>query len=287
MPSSGQIICLQFRLSSWEETNSRKRANKRGFITLLPQSSFMPTLQVTLLHGHHLCAKDLIGTSDPFVVLKVGHHSHKSSIRYKTLHPIWNETFTFHGIHGNEELSIHVYDYNILLANEPMGHAKLHLHNLTRGVPEKHTLHLHGHGHGTISIETVAVDFGRSPLPHSYSAPPSQFYAQPNVPAYNVPPPYAQPSVPAYGAPPSQQLYPQQTYAPPPPPPTQAYASVPSYPVLPPTPTQHVVHHVPVYHGHHHHHHGHHHHHHKHHKHHHKHHLFGKKTRKFLRKGFF
>ena len=40
-------------------------------------------------------AGDSNGLSDPYVILSCGKHTHKSHIKYKTLDPVYNQTFRF------------------------------------------------------------------------------------------------------------------------------------------------------------------------------------------------
>ena len=53
----------------------------------------MSTLSIDLLEGRDLVAMDRNGLSDPYVVIDIGEHRKRSKIIYKTLDPVWNESF--------------------------------------------------------------------------------------------------------------------------------------------------------------------------------------------------
>ena len=77
------------------------------------------TLTVTLIKATNLPAKDRSGTSDSYVTLFLLPHRediHRSKTHYKTLNPIFNESFTFEGIQYSEvmerTLVLRVFDEN-------------------------------------------------------------------------------------------------------------------------------------------------------------------------------
>ncbi|KAI9009539.1 phosphatidylserine decarboxylase-domain-containing protein [Gaertneriomyces semiglobifer] len=53
------------------------------------------TLRIGLREGRNLLAKDRRGTSDPFVIIKLGDQAHRTTVAPKTLNPVWNEEFEF------------------------------------------------------------------------------------------------------------------------------------------------------------------------------------------------
>ena len=63
---------------------------------------FCGVLHVTLNRGDRLVARDANGRSDPFVRFSMGKQHQKSSVKYETLNPVWDEEFDF--IIGKPEL---------------------------------------------------------------------------------------------------------------------------------------------------------------------------------------
>mgnify|MGYP000577103655 CR=1 FL=1 len=54
---------------------------------------FCGVLHCKLLRATSLVSRDANGLSDPFVRCSFGRQIHKSSVKYETLHPVWDETF--------------------------------------------------------------------------------------------------------------------------------------------------------------------------------------------------
>ncbi|KAL1552251.1 Synaptotagmin-4 [Salvia divinorum] len=90
-------------------------------------------LSVTVVSAEGLPATDLMGKSDPFVVLtmKKTEHKNKTRVLNDTLNPVWNQTFDFvveDGLH--ELLMVDVYDHDTF-GKDKMGRCIL---TLTRAI---------------------------------------------------------------------------------------------------------------------------------------------------------
>ena len=86
------------------------------------------TLTVYLEKASNLPAKDRSGTSDPFVVLYLVPNKEeifKSKVVYKTLHPVFKQSFEFHNLQSDDirrqSLVLRVYDYDKFSKNDPIG----------------------------------------------------------------------------------------------------------------------------------------------------------------------
>jgi WD40 repeat protein len=97
-------------------------------------------LSVIIRQGKDLPAMDLTGKSDPFVVVSVGHHSHKSRIIYQNLNPVWNERYLFDDFDFEQDIIVRIYDWDLLGAPEYMGHVAISLENL-KLARKSHTWH--------------------------------------------------------------------------------------------------------------------------------------------------
>jgi len=64
---------------------------------------------INLKNGKDLVSKDLNGFSDPYVKFNLNGVKAKSKVQYKTLNPIWNETFTFHAS-DKDVIHIEIWD---------------------------------------------------------------------------------------------------------------------------------------------------------------------------------
>jgi WD40 repeat protein len=79
-------------------------------------------LSVLIRQGKDLPAMDFTGKSDPFVVVSVGHHSHKSQVVYQNLNPVWNERYLFDDFDFEQDIIVRIYDWDLLGSPEYMGH---------------------------------------------------------------------------------------------------------------------------------------------------------------------
>merc|ERR1712226_600891 len=90
------------------------------------------------------CAKNLLpmdssGYSDPYVLLKLipdKKRRHKSSVRFKTLSPKWEEEFYFRSLEYQKMLGsvlrLTVMDYDRMSPDDPIGEIEVDLHTLQR-----------------------------------------------------------------------------------------------------------------------------------------------------------
>ncbi|XP_013794883.1 synaptotagmin-7-like [Limulus polyphemus] len=86
------------------------------------------TLILKILQARHLPAKDIIGTSDPYVkvfLLPDKKHKLETKVKHRTLNPRWNETFYFEGFPlyklQKSILYLHVFDYDRFSRDDPIG----------------------------------------------------------------------------------------------------------------------------------------------------------------------
>ncbi|XP_058802442.1 synaptotagmin-7 isoform X2 [Phymastichus coffea] len=86
------------------------------------------TLVLKIIQGKNLPAKDLSGTSDPYVrvtLLPDKKHRLETKIKRRTLNPRWNETFYFEGFPiqklQSRVLHLHVFDYDRFSKDDSIG----------------------------------------------------------------------------------------------------------------------------------------------------------------------
>ncbi|XP_044260577.1 synaptotagmin-7 isoform X3 [Tribolium madens] len=92
------------------------------------------TLILRIIQGKDLPAKDLSGTSDPYVrvtLLPDKKHRLETKIKRRTLNPRWNETFYFEGFPiqklQSRVLHLHVFDYDRFSRDDSIGEVFLPL----------------------------------------------------------------------------------------------------------------------------------------------------------------
>ncbi|KAL6058370.1 hypothetical protein QOT17_014858 [Balamuthia mandrillaris] len=62
----------------------------------MSRSEVQGVLEVRLIEGKNLAIRDRSGTSDPYVEIRFGKTKKTSTVKWKTLNPVWRETFLFH-----------------------------------------------------------------------------------------------------------------------------------------------------------------------------------------------
>eukprot|EP01119_Soliformovum_irregulare_P021513 TRINITY_DN7177_c0_g1_i1.p1 TRINITY_DN7177_c0_g1~~TRINITY_DN7177_c0_g1_i1.p1 ORF type:complete len:262 (+),score=64.34 TRINITY_DN7177_c0_g1_i1:31-816(+) len=99
-------------------------------------AKFTGVLAIRLKCGENLIAKDIGGTSDPYVVFKIQDQKQKSKVIQKNLNPVWNESIVMHCA-AHDVLHIEVWDEDKFSSDDSMGETDLHLDkcNLSDGKP--------------------------------------------------------------------------------------------------------------------------------------------------------
>ncbi|XP_076312554.1 synaptotagmin-7-like isoform X2 [Tachypleus tridentatus] len=132
----GPISFLQYLLPSAEQEEAADIASAMnepeepaGYIQFSLEYNFPnSTLILKILQARHLPAKDIIGTSDPYVrvfLLPDKKHKLETKVKHRTLNPRWNETFYFEGFPlyklQRSILYFHVFDYDRFSRDDPIG----------------------------------------------------------------------------------------------------------------------------------------------------------------------
>lgn len=145
-PSTSRQISLPAKIeseSSWvlglpiiEEDPPAGQSNKPMLQFSLHYDIQLSTLMVHLHHASNLPAKDRQGTSDPFVILHLTpnkEETFQSAIIYKTLNPVFNQSFQFQGLTPDDirrqTLILRIYDHDRFTKNDSIGMVALPLQN--------------------------------------------------------------------------------------------------------------------------------------------------------------
>lgn len=93
-------------------------------------------LRITIIRARNLIAADSGGTSDPYVRMHVGgkdSSGQKTTVKNKTLNPVWNETFEFDigSDERKEVLTIECFDKDIIGSDDSLGKFFIELASLT------------------------------------------------------------------------------------------------------------------------------------------------------------
>lgn len=134
----GPIAFLQALLPSLEETFGNSSGESAGQIHFSLEYNFSEsTLLIKVLQANGLPAKDLSGTSDPYVrvcLLPDKKNKLETKVKHKTLNPRWNETFHFQGypLHKLQKsiLHFHILDYDRFTRDDSIGEVYFPLHQV-------------------------------------------------------------------------------------------------------------------------------------------------------------
>jgi len=113
------------------------------------------TLNVEIISASGLKDTELIGKSDPYVVLSVGKTQRKSTVaKDQPSTPAWNETFTLPVLETDTELLVTIKNDDTLGRDEEMGHTLIPLSLIHGGSHSASTfpLELKGKPHGEIIL---------------------------------------------------------------------------------------------------------------------------------------
>eukprot|EP00250_Pteridium_aquilinum_P009923 c19030_g1_i2 orf=429-1514(-) len=113
--------------NSWHRTNTK---NSEASLNLqVGMVEFQGLLKVRVIKGVYLAIRDL-KTSDPYVVVSVGHQTMKTRVINSNLNPIWNEELMLSVPCPPPPLKVQVFDKDLLSADDSMGEAEIDLQPL-------------------------------------------------------------------------------------------------------------------------------------------------------------
>jgi len=103
---------------------------KTAKIASFPEFKVDGQLFVEIVQGKDLIAKNFTGKSDPYCFLMLENQTFQTSIKLKTLNPLWNESFTFDVALGRGCLYLCLWDWEKFNDHNFMGLVKVPLKDL-------------------------------------------------------------------------------------------------------------------------------------------------------------
>ncbi|BAF20631.2 GTPase activating protein 1 [Oryza sativa Japonica Group] len=83
-------------------------------------------LKIRVVRGINLAYRDTRG-SDPYVVLRLGKQKVKTSVKKKSVNPIWHEELTLSIMNPIAPIKLGVFDKDTFSRDDPMGDAEIDL----------------------------------------------------------------------------------------------------------------------------------------------------------------
>ncbi|RHN40253.1 putative C2 domain-containing protein [Medicago truncatula] len=90
---------------------------------------FVGLIKVNVRKGTHLAIRDVV-TSDPYVILSLGHQSVKTRVIRNNLNPVWNESLMLSIPENIPPLKVLVYDKDTFSTDDFMGEAEIDIQPL-------------------------------------------------------------------------------------------------------------------------------------------------------------
>ncbi|KAH7431083.1 hypothetical protein KP509_08G029100 [Ceratopteris richardii] len=113
--------------NSWSKKGTKDSEAK--FAIDVGMVEFQGLLKVKVIKGTDLAVRD-VRSSDPYVVVAIGHQTMKTRVIRSNLNPIWNEELMFSVPSSLPPLKVHVFDKDLLSADDSMGEAEVDLQPL-------------------------------------------------------------------------------------------------------------------------------------------------------------
>ena len=133
---SAQLSVLNQRIDS---IVGRLAPQRRDLLQMQRQAQLGPImaqgglLEVGVLSGRDLPKMDRFGKSDPYCVVEVEGHKHKTKILKKTLNPVWKETFKFKVKDTGSRVVVTCFDWDFADEHDFMGQIVVKLDDLLDG----------------------------------------------------------------------------------------------------------------------------------------------------------
>ncbi|CAL9145834.1 unnamed protein product [Musa hybrid cultivar] len=107
----------------------RKESEHKEVKKMMGMVEFVGLVKVNIIRGTNLAVRDMI-TSDPYVVLNLGHQSMKTRVIKSNLNPVWNEKLMLSIPDPIPPLKLQVYDKDTFSTDDRMGEAEIDIQPL-------------------------------------------------------------------------------------------------------------------------------------------------------------
>ncbi|KAL5159628.1 putative ADP-ribosylation factor GTPase-activating protein AGD11 [Glycine soja] len=114
--------------NSWGRKDSEHKSAKKS-TSLAGMVEFVGLIKVNVVKGTHLAIRDVM-TSDPYVILSLGHQSVKTRVIKSNLNPVWNESLMLSIPENIPPLKVLVYDKDTFSTDDFMGEAEIDIQPL-------------------------------------------------------------------------------------------------------------------------------------------------------------
>ncbi|CAI0461846.1 unnamed protein product [Linum tenue] len=114
--------------NSWGRKDAEQKQTKKS-ICLAGMVEFVGLIKVNVVKGTNLAIRDMV-TSDPYVILALGHQSVRTRVIKNNLNPVWNESLMLSIPDHIPPLKVLVYDKDTFSTDDFMGEAEIDIQPL-------------------------------------------------------------------------------------------------------------------------------------------------------------
>ncbi|XP_029125350.1 probable ADP-ribosylation factor GTPase-activating protein AGD11 [Cajanus cajan] len=114
--------------NSWGRKDYEHKSVKKS-TSLAGMVEFVGLIKVNIVRGTHLAVRDVM-TSDPYVIISLGHQSVKTRVIKNNLNPVWNESLMLSIPKNIPPLKVLVYDKDTFSTDDFMGEAEIDIQPL-------------------------------------------------------------------------------------------------------------------------------------------------------------
>ncbi|XP_020597835.1 probable ADP-ribosylation factor GTPase-activating protein AGD11 isoform X2 [Phalaenopsis equestris] len=107
---------IQAFRNSWR----KKGSEHKTFRKMMGMVEFVGLIKVNIIRGTNLAVRDVL-TSDPYVILTLGHQTMKTRVVRRNLNPVWNESLMLSIPDPVPPLRLEVFDKDRLSTDDEMG----------------------------------------------------------------------------------------------------------------------------------------------------------------------
>eukprot|EP00761_Pharyngomonas_kirbyi_P011844 gb/GECH01011870.1/.p1 GENE.gb/GECH01011870.1/~~gb/GECH01011870.1/.p1 ORF type:complete len:203 (+),score=40.70 gb/GECH01011870.1/:1-609(+) len=158
----------------------------------------MGKIHVTIYEARNMAYKDMIGKSDPYVIISFAGQKCQTRVLRNNHAPVWNESFSFPIASMNDlyqPLQLDVFDKDRFTRDDRLGSATVHVDRIAPGQPNDMWVPLSGTQRGDVHIQVFIEGLGQPGYPQS-------------TPQYGMGMPTTAPAPPPMGYPPHMGGYP-------------------------------------------------------------------------------
>lgn len=119
--------------NSWRKKDSENKGVKK--MMDVGMIEFVGLIKVDIIRGTDLAVRDVM-SSDPYVMIMLGHQSMKTKVIKNTLNPIWNERLMLSIPDPVPPLKVQVFDKDTFTSDDRMGEAEVDIQPLISAARE-------------------------------------------------------------------------------------------------------------------------------------------------------